>query len=117
MILLNYVPPRNPDPPKINKNTPSNTTNAASPVPTSIAGSVTSDLTGVSFAQTGATVTGTDGAIHAHITCFACNSKGHYASVCPATTGTTALHTTVESTVDDDEDSGTNGVEDDTLYG
>jgi len=38
----------------------------------------------LSFAQLGAAVPGFYGTTHAHIQCFACKSKGHYANMCPA---------------------------------
>jgi hypothetical protein len=117
--LLNYIPQKNSDlQQQPTKNTPTDTS-AAPTVPASSA-SVTSKLTGVSFAQAGTTVPGMDGATHAHITCFTCNSKGHYASVCPAATGTTNLHTTVKSTDKDGDsadDAGNNSSVDDTIYG
>lgn len=41
---------------------------------------------GMTFAQTAATVAGTDGALHRRITCFKCDQAGHYANVCPNNT-------------------------------
>ena len=35
-----------------------------------------------------------------YITCFSCNSQGHYASVCPAAVGTTNLDTTIGEKTD-----------------
>jgi len=68
-LLVNYQPPRSsyqklPLVPDDNDDTP-----------------VGSEL---SFTQLGAVVLGSDGATHAHIQCFACKSKGHYANMCPA---------------------------------
>ena len=108
-MLLNHVPPRGHETPRTPKGNSPNTTNSA--VPSSIA-STTSELTGVSFAQAGTTVPGSDGTTHEHITCFNCNSKGHYASVCPATTGTTNLHTTVEAAVEGTNDNDNDGDDD-----
>ena len=48
------------------------------------------------------------------------HSKGHYASVCPAATGTTNLHTTVGNSADeevDDDNSCDSGDDSDSLYG
>jgi hypothetical protein len=43
---------------------------------------------GMTFAQTTAPIAGLDGVLHAHITCFECSRKGHYATTCPsASTG------------------------------
>jgi hypothetical protein len=42
------------------------------------------DSTGLSFLQSATPVPGTDGVLHANITCFQCNIKGHFASVCPS---------------------------------
>jgi hypothetical protein len=39
--------------------------------------------TGLTFAQASSAVAGSDGVTHSRITCFACDAKGHYASVCP----------------------------------
>jgi len=41
------------------------------------------DLVGLTFAQTNAIVTGSSGTAYPNITCFTCNSKGHYSSKCP----------------------------------
>ena len=38
---------------------------------------------GVAFAQTVNTIAGDDGIVHEGITCYNCNSKGHYSSSCP----------------------------------
>jgi len=35
------------------------------------------------FTQIATTTPGTDGALYAHIQCFACKGKGHYADMCP----------------------------------
>ena len=43
------------------------------------------DNTGNSYLQTEA-ITGTDGRLIPHITCFNCNKKGHYADNCPENT-------------------------------
>lgn len=94
-MLLNYVPPQNQEPHRQTQSGTSDHHNTKPPDPASIA-FVTSDLTGVSFAQLGNAVAGSDGVTLSHITYFTCNSKGHYASVCPAAVGTTNLHATVE---------------------
>ena len=47
----------------------------------------TPEETGLTFAQTTAAIPGSDGLTHAHITCFECQSNGHYASTCPKRAG------------------------------
>jgi len=37
----------------------------------------------LSFTQIGSAIAGTNGVLHAHITCFGCKSKGHYSNMCP----------------------------------
>jgi hypothetical protein len=54
------------------------------------------ETSAMTFAQRGLLpISGTDGATHAHITCFSCNHMGHYASECPqgerSSSGTTLL--------------------------
>ncbi len=41
----------------------------------------------LTFTQVGSATAGTDGTLHAHITCFSCKSKGHYSNMCPSTDG------------------------------
>ena len=41
--------------------------------------------TGLTFAQAGTPVAGSDGATHKNITCFRCDVVGHYADKCPKT--------------------------------
>ena len=56
-----------------------------------------SENSGVTFAQRGAGVPGTNGVLHENVLCYRCNSTGHYACDCPAaesvstTAGTTLL--------------------------
>jgi hypothetical protein len=50
-----------------------------------------SDLTGLTFAQTTATVPGTDNVTHSHITCYECKAMGHYSSACPSATAVQLL--------------------------
>ncbi len=52
-------------------------------------GAPTTDASGLSFAQLGATP-GTDGILHGHITCFGCQEKGHYSNACPRQGGSDA---------------------------
>jgi hypothetical protein len=41
------------------------------------------DMSGLTFLQSGVPVAGTDGTLHACITCYHCQALGHYASKCP----------------------------------
>ena len=41
----------------------------------------------MTFAQNSRTTPGTDGVLHSHITCFECQTMGHYASACPNSGG------------------------------
>jgi len=41
------------------------------------------ELSGASSLQNGPPVAGTDGQVHAHITCHSCHKYGHYVSCCP----------------------------------
>ena len=88
-LLVNYQPPRSgyqkpPPVPDDNDDTP--------------AGSE------LSFAQLGAVVPGSDGATHAHIQCFACKSKGHYANMCPTDKDVQLLQCGKSPGTDDDGD-------------
>jgi hypothetical protein len=46
-----------------------------------------SSVTGVTFLQRAAPIAGRDGIVHANITCYHCDSLGHYASECPDAKG------------------------------
>ena len=68
--------------------------------------------TGLGFLQVQA-VPGTDGVLHDRITCFKCNKKGHYASMCPsADEDVNALQINVE----DEYDLGFLQVSNDAMY-
>ena len=54
-----------------------------------------SESSGVGFAQHGAGVPGTNGVPHETVLCYRCNSTGHYASDCPAESGSTTTGTTL----------------------
>jgi hypothetical protein len=78
-LLLNY---------KTLKSAPAATTSSQSSSGTStpVSSSTLSDHTGMSFAQSSIVETpGTDGTLHAKITCHKCRLKGHYANKCPST--------------------------------
>jgi len=66
-LLVNYQPPRS--------HTPK--------VPPEKPGGEKEDRSELTFAQIAAATPGTDGALYAHIQCFACKGKGHYADMCP----------------------------------
>jgi hypothetical protein len=77
-MLVHYVAP----PSGRGQNQQSQNQEQQPPVPSAVTddASITSGLT---FTQaTTSTVAGADGAIHAHITCYECYYKGHYAANC-----------------------------------
>jgi Reverse transcriptase (RNA-dependent DNA polymerase) len=82
--------------------TPTNTTprqarnhNADDHTVTTQATVSTSDGSGVTFAQRGAGVPGTNGVLHENVLCYRCNVTGHYACDCPAESASTATGTTL----------------------
>lgn len=52
---------------------------------------------GLTFAQTGSPIAGTDGVSHPEITCYACQHQGHYSNSCPTPTAVQLFQT--EATV------------------
>jgi hypothetical protein len=65
----------------------------------------TDDLSGVSFLQQGAPVPGANGQLHATITCYRCQGRGHYADQCPTPDDNTDENVQLlqtEDVVDDD---------------
>jgi hypothetical protein len=68
-----------------NYTTPANAVEKVSKKPAPVAPSPAPEVSALTFAQRAAAVKvpGSDGVTHENITCFTCQSIGHYASVCP----------------------------------
>jgi hypothetical protein len=95
---VNYRPPVAPRAQQQQARNNSQSQSAAKPstTNTAITGAVTgaSEVSGITFAQVGTVVPGTNGEVFAHITCSKCKQPGHFANRCPngpTVSGTTLM--------------------------
>jgi hypothetical protein len=86
-LLVNYRPLISPKPPQQqNRNTnQSQATHKSTAPPTTspTPASAPNEVNGITFAQVGTVVPGTNGEVFAHITCSKCKQPGHFANRCP----------------------------------